>query len=266
MPKDIGEPCFGGGFDIPEISKSLNIEEVPQNFDIEDSVRLDGFDMEDCVRLNDFDTEDSDSPNAFDMGEEPRSTQENQYESKQNDNGDIRQETRELSDEEIKTYSKKLGWPEEKVKNKCTIDENGTLHMKTDCEHLEGKEGGNGVPYKRKTIEINGVKIQGVFPEFNSEYDYILNEADEKRSSVKQFNECNKALQKSVESDSKLRAKFTENQLEDIKNGRTPRGYTWHHNEEQGKMQLVKTKDHDRAQGGAAHTGGNSIWGNKSSG
>ena len=52
--------------------------------------------------------------------------------------------------------------------------------------------------------------------------------------------------------------------LEDIENGRTPRGYTWHHSEEPGKMQLVKTEDHDRRIGGAAHTGGNSIWGNKS--
>ena len=26
-------------------------------------------------------------------------------------------------------------------------------------------------------------------------------------------------------------------------------------------MQLVKREDHDRALGGAAHTGGNSLWG-----
>ena len=35
----------------------------------------------------------------------------------------------------------------------------------------------------------------------------------------------------------------------------------WHHNEETGKMQLVKIEDHDRTQGGAAHTGGKALWG-----
>ena len=28
-----------------------------------------------------------------------------------------------------------------------------------------------------------------------------------------------------------------------------------------GKMQLVKVEDHDRTQGGAAHTGGKALWG-----
>ena len=41
----------------------------------------------------------------------------------------------------------------------------------------------------------------------------------------------------------------------------TPSGYVWHHNEETGKMQLVKVEDHDRTQGGAAHTGGKALWG-----
>ena len=31
--------------------------------------------------------------------------------------------------------------------------------------------------------------------------------------------------------------------------------------EETGKMQLVKVEDHDRTQGGAAHTGGKALWG-----
>ena len=45
--------------------------------------------------------------------------------------------------------------------------------------------------------------------------------------------------------------------------GKTPKGYQWHHNEEQGKMQLVKIEDHDKRRGGAAHTGGNVLWGKK---
>ena len=64
-----------------------------------------------------------------------------------------------------------------------------------------------------------------------------------------------------IENDPELRSKFTPEQIKDIEEGRTPSGYVWHHNEEPGKMQLVKREDHDRVIGGAAHTGGNSLWG-----
>ena len=68
-------------------------------------------------------------------------------------------------------------------------------------------------------------------------------------------------MQKAIENDPELRSKFTPEQIKDIEEGRTPTGYVWHHNEEPGKMQLVKREDHDRTIGGAAHTGGSSLWG-----
>lgn len=40
-------------------------------------------------------------------------------------------------------------------------------------------------------------------------------------------------------------------------NGETPEGYTWHHHEEPGIIQLVDTEIH--AQTG--HTGGSELWG-----
>lgn len=39
--------------------------------------------------------------------------------------------------------------------------------------------------------------------------------------------------------------------------GDTPDGYTWHHDAEAGKMQLVDTETHQKT----GHTGGRSIWG-----
>ncbi|MFR3752251.1 MAG: hypothetical protein ACLTW9_07805 [Enterocloster sp.] len=56
----------------------------------------------------------------------------------------------------------KLGWSDEKL-NKCAIDEDGVIRYKTDRSDLEGKTSENGVPYERKIIEINGVKIGGCF-------------------------------------------------------------------------------------------------------
>ena len=59
------------------------------------------------------------------------------------------------------------------------------------------------------------------------------------------------------DSDPELEKQFDEEQLEQIENGDTPDGYTWHHNEETGRMQLVDSEIHAKT----GHTGGRSIWG-----
>ena len=166
--------------------------------------------------------------------------------------------TRELTEDEKQDLKDKLGWSDEKLK-KCTIDENGVIHYKTDRCDLEGKTSENGVPYERRTIEINGVKIEGVFPKFDSAFDTELTPDNYKSKAYAK--ECNAKLKEAVENDPELKSKFSPEQLKDIEESRTPTGYVWHHNEEPGKMQLVKREDHDRAIGGAAHTGGSSLWG-----
>ena len=172
--------------------------------------------------------------------------------------------TRELTDDEKQMLKDNLGWSDKKINDNCRIDKDGVVHYKTDCQDKEGTVSECGVPYERKVIEYKGIKIEGVFPVFDSVFDTELDESDYQSSSSKQFNECNKKLKETINNDPELKEQFTDEQIEDIENGRTPRGYTWHHTEEPGKMQLVKTEDHDRRIGGAAHTGGNSIWGNKS--
>ena len=65
---------------------------------------------------------------------------------------------------------------------------------------------------------------------------------------------------KAVKANNKLRESFTPDQLEEIENGvisNAPAGWTWHHNENEGIMQLVNAETHKMAR----HTGGNSIWG-----
>lgn len=165
-----------------------------------------------------------------------------------------------MTEEEKNELKEKLGWTDKQI-SKCTIDESGVIHYRTDCEYMEGKETSGGIKYERKTVDINGIKVEGVFPVFKSTFDVQLPANMEKSSNTKQFNECNNQLRKTVKNDPELRKEFTDEQLEDIENGDTPTGYVWHHNEEPGKMQLVKVEDHDRTQGGAAHTGGKTLWG-----
>ena len=99
--------------------------------------------------------------------------------------------------------------------------------------------------------------MEVVVPEFDSVFDVQLPEDLHQASDKKQFDECNAQLKKAVEEDPELAAKFTDEQLEQIKNGETPDGYTWHHDAEKGKMQLVDSETHAKT----GHTGGRSIWG-----
>lgn len=168
--------------------------------------------------------------------------------------------TRELTEDEKTMLQETLGWTDKQI-SKCTIDEDGVIHYKTDREDMEGKTGENGITYERKTVDIHGIKVQGVFPVFESVCDVQLPEDLEKASNARQFRECNKQLKENIANNPELRASFTKEQLEEIEDGDTPSGYVWHHNEETGKMQLVKVEDHDRTQGGAAHTGGKALWG-----
>ncbi|MDD2229523.1 MAG: HNH endonuclease [Candidatus Cloacimonetes bacterium] len=139
-----------------------------------------------------------------------------------------------------------------------TIQEVSLESLKTINEDLrEQAHPETGVPFIEKEIEIDGIILEGVFPEFESKYDAILNEDQYKETDAKQFDEANKQLSDAISKDPDLKSSFTNEQIEQIKNGDTPEGYTWHHNEEPGLMQLVKTEIHQKT----AHTGGKSIWG-----
>lgn len=131
--------------------------------------------------------------------------------------------------------------------------------IKCRNEELEGKKHPEtGVPFERKKVkDADGNEVEGVFPVFESEFDAQLADDLLQASDSKQFAECNKQLKEAVEKDPELAKKFTPEQLEQIKNGDTPDGYTWHHNEEKGKMQLVDSETHAKT----GHTGGKSVWG-----
>lgn len=131
--------------------------------------------------------------------------------------------------------------------------------IKTINDSLEGqKHPETGVPYEKKVVETDtGELVEGVFPQFESTLDVQLPEALEQATDKKQFDECNRQLKERCKSDPEFRSRFTPDQLADIEDGYTPDGFTWHHNEVKGKMQLVDTDTHWETR----HTGGRNIWG-----
>ena len=149
--------------------------------------------------------------------------------------------------------------PKESSDADKNVDGENPSEIHTRNEQLEGKEHPvTGVPFERKTVkDADGNEVTGVFPVFDSMYDVQLPEDLYKASDKEQFAECNKQLKEAIEKDPELAKKFTPEQLEQIKNGDTPDGYVWHHNEETGKMQLVDLDVHKKT----GHTGGKTIWG-----
>ena len=113
------------------------------------------------------------------------------------------------------------------------------------------------MPFVTKTIDVDGKEIHTIAPEFESPFETILPDELLKASDKEQFKLCNQRLKEAVERDEHLRRQFTPEQLEQIENGETPDGYTWHHDAEVGKMQLVDSEEHQKT----GHTGGRSIWG-----
>jgi len=102
----------------------------------------------------------------------------------------------------------------------------------------------------------DGTKIEGVFPVFKSKQNMKLPKRLYKEGEGKQFRWCTANLQTQANK-GKLDKKFTAEEIEIIKTGQLPKGYTWHHHEKEGWMQLVDTETHDTVR----HTGGMSLWG-----
>ena len=143
--------------------------------------------------------------------------------------------------------------PEETTKIKTrNISLNNSAHHKT------------GVPYKTKIVhDEKGQPVEVVVPVFDSVYDTYLPEGAHRASDKTQFEYCNRGLYDVIfNSESKnynpeIAQNFNKKQLTQIQNGHTPKGYTWHHDAEPCKMQLVASNTH----GNSGHTGGRTIWG-----
>lgn len=101
-----------------------------------------------------------------------------------------------------------------------------------------------------------GVKFnKDGFPIFKSYGSITLPEKYLKSANTTQFKHSNLALAKNKSA----MKKFDKLEQKLFKSGKTPAGYTWHHHQTRGYMQLVKFGDHSKT----GHTGGKSIWGKK---
>lgn len=148
----------------------------------------------------------------------------------------------------------------DKVDDICLNIKKGYEYQDTINSRYAGKlHPETGIKYNLEKIEYSdGRKIQAVFPDFDSYADIELPKDLYKAPFDKQKEYCLEELNKRNKTlFSSTKKQFTEQQLDDIANGMTPSGYTWHHNEEEGLMQLVDSAIHQDTR----HTGGMSLWG-----
>lgn len=152
-----------------------------------------------------------------------------------------------IKDKKIRTYTKKTQSGNTRRYMRATDGREVKLKM----GHMAGKKHPvTGVPY-----DSNG------FPDFKNYKvgpDLNIDESIFLKNDFTQFKGATKQLKTAINKDPKLKKKFNKEQLEAIDNeeDRIP-GFTWHHHQEPGKMQLVPTEIHSKT----GHTGGRDIWG-----
>ena len=114
------------------------------------------------------------------------------------------------------------------------------------------------VNYVEETVRIDGRNVTGRFPEFDSVKDVQLPDDLRFGRISEQERYCNQILRQDVqENPDKYKDVFNERQLEQINAGHKPEGFTWHHHEVVGKMQLVDAETHSHNR----HDAGFVLWG-----
>ena len=131
----------------------------------------------------------------------------------------------------------------------------------TKNESLAGSEHPEtGVPFVEKEVIVSDDKvIEGAFPAFESNFSVVIDEGLYLESDDIHFNIANDTLYQSIQSNPNLANELglSQSDVQALAEGQTPEGYTWHHHEEPGVIQLVDEETHAQT----AHTGGRNIWG-----
>lgn len=173
------------------------------------------------------------------------------------------QKLRELTEEEKQKLREEHNLPENLL-DAIRVDENGNYKVKCINERYKDMENPDtGIRYVEKTITVNGVEITVVVPEFPSIFDVEIPPEIWEKGDTAIFKYCTEKLKEYLDANPKAKANFTSEQLDiiekicsgEIRNPRIP-GFTWHHSEIPGKMQLVDFKIHFDTR----HTGGDFLW------
>ena len=116
-----------------------------------------------------------------------------------------------------------------------------------------------GLPGKANKInETTKVRFDSKgFPKFKAYYTVKLRRKYWRESRERHFYIANKILNQDLRAVKRL--KLSKSQIKELGHHETPSGYTWHHHQDAGILQLVDSEIHEKT----GHYGGYSIWGGK---
>lgn len=133
--------------------------------------------------------------------------------------------------------------------------------IETRNDHLTGYEHPEtGVPFVEKTVDLpNGQVVEGTFPVFDENFNVMIAEDLYLEGDDVHFKIAIDTLYEAIKENPNLADElgFSHDDVQAVASGQTPEGFTWHHNEEPGLLQLVDEETHAQT----AHTGGRAIWG-----
>ena len=95
------------------------------------------------------------------------------------------------------------------------------------------------------------------FPIFESYFTATLPQSLNKMSDLDQFKHATLQLADKIKKEPQLAKLFSAENQQRIFQGYKPNGFTWHHNQKEGVLELVNTAIHQQT----SHTGGRAIWG-----
>ncbi|KMN57206.1 T7SS effector LXG polymorphic toxin [Bacillus velezensis] len=113
-------------------------------------------------------------------------------------------------------------------------------HLKNDVHPI------TGIPYDKDG-----------FPIFEPVVEVKIDKSLYLEKDTVQFKKATELLLQEINKNPELKNHFTEMQLKQILKGKKPKGFTWHHHQNEGIMQLIDADIH----GKTGHTGGRNIWG-----
>jgi hypothetical protein len=112
---------------------------------------------------------------------------------------------------------------------------------------------------ERKKISKVGIPYNSAgFPVFGSKATVILKPNDWKSPNYRRI--ANRLLLAQIEKNPNLAMHFSVADIDRLKVGKNPAGFDWHHGQQRGRIELVRSDIHGRT----PHLGGDKVWGSKS--
>ena len=184
------------------------------------------------------------------MVDTPSSTRENNEVGLENDDKETAALEREKYKARINVTPKNQGkW----------VDKNGEEGDRGEAKWCPSDE---YVQQELARYGVDGIEYKDGYPDFSpvSYFSCNLTKEEFLDSDKTQFDGCNFTLLETLEEYPEVAEwyNFDDWQMMDLENGKTPYGYTWHHDtSEEGLMRLVPTSIHQACR----HAGGRSSWG-----